>query len=131
MLPNIHHLNVGLYEFYSLNYSFVQLSLRDNPLVVRFVSDMTHNPPSLLELAARVIMTNNIQYDGESIPRNLVEYLNSGHRCVNSKCKGQCLSLIQSSKFYRLYHHRHRFSFYYNPLQYHRYQVHRPDDKTS
>lgn len=84
---------------------------------------MTHNPPSLLELAARVIMTNNIQYDGESIPRNLVEYLNSGHRCVNSKCKGQWLSLIQSSKFYRLYHHRHRFSFYYNPLQYHRYTV--------
>lgn len=77
----------------------VQLSLRDNPLVVRFVSDMTHNPPSLLELAARVIKTNDIRYDRESIPRNLVEYLNSGHRCVNSKCKGQRLDLykIQSS----------------------------------
>ncbi|OAD61776.1 Leucine-rich repeat-containing protein 58 [Eufriesea mexicana] len=65
-----------------------ELSLRDNPLVVRFVSDMTHNPPSVLELAARVIKTNDIQYDEQSIPRNLVEYLNSGHRCVNSKCKG-------------------------------------------
>ncbi|XP_076238365.1 leucine-rich repeat-containing protein 58 [Calliopsis andreniformis] len=65
-----------------------ELSLRDNPLVVRFVSDMTHNPPSLLELAARVIKTSDIQYDEESIPRNLVEYLNSGHRCVNPKCKG-------------------------------------------
>ena len=74
-------------EIITLN-CLTELSLRDNPLVVRFVSDMTHNPPSLLELAARVIMTNNIQYDGESIPRNLVEYLNSGHRCVNSKCKG-------------------------------------------
>ncbi|XP_015436332.1 PREDICTED: leucine-rich repeat-containing protein 58 [Dufourea novaeangliae] len=65
-----------------------ELSLRDNPLVVRFVSDMTHNPPSLLELAARVIKTSDIQYDGETIPRNLVEYLNSGHCCVNPKCKG-------------------------------------------
>lgn len=65
-----------------------ELSLRDNPLVVRFVSDMTHNPPSLLELAARVIKTNDIQYDEKIIPRNLVEYLNSGHRCVNPKCKG-------------------------------------------
>ncbi|XP_003699574.1 leucine-rich repeat-containing protein 58 [Megachile rotundata] len=65
-----------------------ELSLRDNPLVVRFVSDMTHNPPSLLELAARVIKTIDIQYDEESLPRNLVEYLNSGHRCVNPKCKG-------------------------------------------
>ncbi|XP_066583961.1 leucine-rich repeat-containing protein 58 [Prorops nasuta] len=65
-----------------------ELSLRDNPLVVRFVSDMTHNPPSLLELAARVIKTNDIRYTEESIPRNLVEYLNSGHHCVNPKCKG-------------------------------------------
>ncbi|CAL7939461.1 unnamed protein product [Xylocopa violacea] len=65
-----------------------ELSLRDNPLVVRFVSDMTHNPPSLLELAARVIKTSEIQYDEESIPRNLVEYLNSGHHCVNPKCRG-------------------------------------------
>ncbi|XP_076620975.1 leucine-rich repeat-containing protein 58 [Colletes latitarsis] len=65
-----------------------ELSLRDNPLVVRFVSDMTHNPPSLLELAARVIKTIDIRYDEKCIPRNLVEYLNCGHCCVNPKCKG-------------------------------------------
>ncbi|XP_020279548.1 leucine-rich repeat-containing protein 58 [Pseudomyrmex gracilis] len=65
-----------------------ELSLRDNPLVVRFVSDMTHNPPSLLELAARVVKTSDIRYDDESIPRNLVQYLNSAHHCVNPKCKG-------------------------------------------
>lgn len=88
------HLFIHIFFFFS-----IQLSLRDNPLVVRFVSDMTHNPPSLLELAARVIKTNDIRYDRESIPRNLVEYLNSGHRCVNSKCKGQRLDSykIQSS----------------------------------
>lgn len=89
------HLFIHIFFFFFS----IQLSLRDNPLVVRFVSDMTHNPPSLLELAARVIKTNDIRYDRESIPRNLVEYLNSGHRCVNSKCKGQRLDSykIQSS----------------------------------
>ncbi|XP_012274259.1 leucine-rich repeat-containing protein 58 [Orussus abietinus] len=65
-----------------------ELSLRDNPLVVRFVSDMTHNPPSLLELAARVVKTNEIHYDKTNVPRNLIDYLNSAHRCVNPKCKG-------------------------------------------
>ncbi|XP_076282951.1 leucine-rich repeat-containing protein 58 [Lasioglossum baleicum] len=65
-----------------------ELSLRDNPLVVRFVSDMTHNPPSLLECAARVIKTSDIRYDEASIPKHLVRYLNSGHHCVNPKCKG-------------------------------------------
>ncbi|XP_012256134.1 leucine-rich repeat-containing protein 58 [Athalia rosae] len=65
-----------------------ELSLRDNPLVVRFVSDMTLDPPSLLELAARVIKINDIQYDETDLPRNLNEYLNSGHCCVNPKCKG-------------------------------------------
>lgn len=66
-----------------------QLSLRDNPLVVRFVSDMTHNTPTLLELAARVVKTNEIPYREEDLPRNLIEYLNSGHRCVNNRCKGK------------------------------------------
>lgn len=65
-----------------------ELSLRDNPLVVRFVSDMTHNPPSLLEVAARVIKNSDIRYDNESIPHNLVQYLNSAHHCVNPQCKG-------------------------------------------
>lgn len=62
--------------------------------MVRFVSDMMHDPPLLLELAARVIKTSNIKYDEENIPRNLVEYLNSAHHCVNPKCKGQCNALV-------------------------------------
>lgn len=74
-------------EIITLN-CLTELSLRDNPLVVRFVSDMTHNPPSLLELAARAIKTSDICYDNESIPLNLVQYLNSAHHCVNPKCKG-------------------------------------------
>ncbi|KAK0163586.1 hypothetical protein PV327_007254 [Microctonus hyperodae] len=65
-----------------------ELSLRDNPLVVRFVSDMTHNPPTLLEVTARIIKTNNINYDNVNLPKTLIDYLNSGHHCVNPKCQG-------------------------------------------
>ncbi|KAG8233438.1 hypothetical protein J437_LFUL010549 [Ladona fulva] len=65
-----------------------ELSLRDNPLVVRFVRDMTHNPPSMLELAARIIKIHSIPYSAEVIPQNVIEYLNGAHYCLNPKCKG-------------------------------------------
>ncbi|KAL5241187.1 hypothetical protein ACI65C_008597 [Semiaphis heraclei] len=65
-----------------------ELSLRDNPLVVRFVSDMTHNPPSLLELSARSVKINHVRYGERDLPYNLIEYLSSAHHCVNPKCKG-------------------------------------------
>uniref|UniRef100_A0A1B6DR41 Leucine-rich repeat-containing protein 58 n=1 Tax=Clastoptera arizonana TaxID=38151 RepID=A0A1B6DR41_9HEMI len=65
-----------------------ELSLRDNPLVVKFVSDMTHNPPSLLELSARTVKVNGIKYQEDDLPRSLIEYLKSAHHCVNPKCKG-------------------------------------------
>ncbi|XP_050525501.1 leucine-rich repeat-containing protein 58 [Daktulosphaira vitifoliae] len=65
-----------------------ELSLRDNPLVVRFVSDMTHNPPTLLELSARIIKINNVPYGERDLPHSLIEYLSSAHHCVNPKCKG-------------------------------------------
>lgn len=66
----------------------LQLSLRDNPLVVRFVSDMTHNPASLLELAARSVKVHNVYVQLGDIPFTLFNYLDSAHRCVNTKCKG-------------------------------------------
>lgn len=65
-----------------------ELSLRDNPLVVRFVSDMTYSPPSLLELAGRTIKTNDVPVTEEELPFNLRDYLASAHHCVNPKCKG-------------------------------------------
>lgn len=68
---------------------YFQLSLRDNPLVVRFVRDMTYQPPTLLELAARVVKISNIEYESEDLPLNLKEYINSAHHCVNPKCKGK------------------------------------------
>jgi len=68
--------------------NLTELSLRDNPLVVRFVSDMTHNPGTLLELAARTIKIQNIEVNLGDIPNTLLAYLHSGHRCVNPQCKG-------------------------------------------
>lgn len=66
----------------------VELSLRDNPLVVRFVQDMTYDPPSLQELAARSIKLFKVPYKDRDLPHNLIYYLNCACRCVNPKCKG-------------------------------------------
>ncbi|XP_018329952.1 leucine-rich repeat-containing protein 58 isoform X2 [Agrilus planipennis] len=68
--------------------NLTELSLRDNPLVVRFVSDMTYNPASLLELAARTIKLHNLKIKKWEIPQTLTAYLESGHRCVNPNCQG-------------------------------------------
>ncbi|CAF3157739.1 unnamed protein product [Rotaria sp. Silwood2] len=65
-----------------------ELSLRNNPLVVRFVRDLTYDVPTLKELAGRTIKFHKIPYNDRSIPRNLVEYLNSAKSCLNPKCKG-------------------------------------------
>ncbi|PSN49083.1 Leucine-rich repeat-containing protein 58 [Blattella germanica] len=65
------------------------LSLRDNPLVVRFVSNISLNPPSLLEHAGRTIKVHRIPYSEQDLPASLVEYLNSAHHCVNPKCRGK------------------------------------------
>lgn len=67
----------------------VELSLRNNPLVANFVRDMVFEPPSLLELAGRVVKVANLPYMREELPSNLVEYLNMAQKCVNPKCKGE------------------------------------------
>lgn len=66
-----------------------QLSLRDNPLVVRFVKDMTLNPPTLLELAARSAKIASVPYGPGDLPRTLIEYLQTANCCVNPNCKGE------------------------------------------
>lgn len=68
--------------------SLRELSLRDNPLVVRFVRDMNFQPSSLLELAARQVKVENIPYDEWELPRNVNEYMKNSHSCVNPSCKG-------------------------------------------
>ena len=78
-----------------------KLSLRDNPLVVRFVRDLTYNPPTLLELAGRVIKSNCVPYNTWEIPQHLAAYLASAHQCVNPKCQGthNLLTFIQIKQF--------------------------------
>lgn len=68
--------------------NLTELSLRDNPLVVRFVKDMTLNPPSLLELAARTVKVASLPYGPDDLPQALIEYLQTANCCVNPHCKG-------------------------------------------
>jgi len=66
-----------------------QLSLRSNPLVARFARDMTFDPPSLKELAGRVVKLKHVPCSNpDELPYQLIDYLNSAHQCVNPKCKG-------------------------------------------
>lgn len=66
-----------------------ELSLRGNPLVVRFVKEMTYDPPSLLELAGRTVKSRNIPYSPCDLPSNLVRYLDLASKCPNPKCAGK------------------------------------------
>ncbi|KAH8415383.1 hypothetical protein KR222_006524 [Zaprionus bogoriensis] len=68
--------------------NLTELSLRDNPLVVRFVQDMALKPPTLLELAGRIVRASGQRPGPADVPRTLVEYLNSANCCVNPNCKG-------------------------------------------
>lgn len=75
----------------------MELSLRDNPLVVRFVRDLTYKPPSLLELAARVVKSGGIAFQPWDLPKPLTSYLDSAHQCVNPKCQGEESSTLLTS----------------------------------
>jgi len=71
-----------------INLKLVELSLRNNPLVRRFVEDLVYDPPSLMEMAGRVIKISKIPYQQDEIPRSVFQYLQSAQHCVNPKCKG-------------------------------------------
>uniref|UniRef100_A0ABI7YGP7 Leucine rich repeat containing 58 n=2 Tax=Felinae TaxID=338152 RepID=A0ABI7YGP7_FELCA len=71
-----------------------ELSLRGNPLVVRFVRDLTYDPPTLLELAARTIKIRNISYTPFDLPGNLLRYLSLASNCPNPKCGGVPLYIL-------------------------------------
>ncbi|CAG0919088.1 unnamed protein product [Notodromas monacha] len=65
-----------------------ELSLRGNPLVLRFVRDMIYDPPSLLELASRVVKVHRVPFEEQDLPRTILEYLSTARQCVNPKCAG-------------------------------------------
>ncbi|KAL5270170.1 hypothetical protein ACHWQZ_G001040 [Mnemiopsis leidyi] len=62
------------------------LTIRQNPLVQDFVRKLPVGPPSLQEVAGRVIKNNDIYYSPEILPQPLVDYLDSAKRCVNPQC---------------------------------------------
>lgn len=76
-----------------------ELSLRGNPLVVRFVRDLTYNPPSLQELAGRTVKTRNVPYAPSDLPENLVRYLSLASNCPNPKCGGKFTALLLPDGF--------------------------------
>lgn len=78
----------------------LQLSLRDNPLVVRFVKDMTLNPPTLLELAARSVKVAALPFGPEDLPRTLIDYLQTANCCVNPNCKGKQGTRVRCVRFF-------------------------------
>lgn len=79
-------------EIVSIN--LVELSLRNNPLVVRFIQSMTYEVPSLMELSGRAIKLAHIRYNPGDLPVVLDQYLNSANKCVNPRCKGKNVSLF-------------------------------------
>ncbi|XP_005994937.1 leucine-rich repeat-containing protein 58 [Latimeria chalumnae] len=77
-----------------------ELSLRGNPLVVRFVRDLTYDPPSLLEMAGRAIKSRNVPYTPRDLPENLIQYLDLASKCPNPKCAGVYFdSCVRQIKF--------------------------------
>jgi hypothetical protein len=92
-LPRLKSLSLHNNQFSALPPDIIrlnlqELSLRNNPLVVRFVRDLTYDVPTLKELAGRTIKLHKIPYDEKSIPKMLADYLNSAKSCLNPKCKG-------------------------------------------
>jgi hypothetical protein len=68
--------------------SLDELSLRDNPLVVSFIREMSFQPASLLELSARVIKINRLPFEQFGLPHSLDDYLSVARSCVNPQCRG-------------------------------------------
>lgn len=80
--------------------NLTELSLRGNPLVVRFVREMPHNVPTLLELSGRCVKKCQLHYNNAMIPRSLVQYLDHARTCDNPLCGGVYFtSHVQCVKF--------------------------------
>lgn len=49
---------------------------------------MALTPPTLMELAARMVKSTGIEVQPGDVPQTTLEYLNCANCCVNPKCKG-------------------------------------------
>jgi len=66
--------------------SLETLSLRGNPLISRFVRDLTYSPSSLVELAGRVVVQSKL--DSSQLPAQLKQRIGSAKCCPNPACAG-------------------------------------------
>ena len=97
---SVHNNNLTTLPIELVKVNLAELSLRNNPLVSRFIMDLDYSVPSLLELTGRLIKSKDIAYDENLLPSNLVAYLNSANCCLNPKCKGVYFtSKIEHVKF--------------------------------
>lgn len=78
----LNYLPKGIVELEKLE----ELSLRGNPLINRFVRELTYSPPSLLELAGRSVI--NSKQDFSRAPREIISRLQTAKCCPNPKCGG-------------------------------------------
>lgn len=61
---------------------------------------MSINPPTLLELSARTVRYTSLEYGPEDLPKQLIDYLNCAHCCVNPNCKGMQDVFLFCKKYY-------------------------------
>jgi hypothetical protein len=60
--------------------------LRGNPLISRFVRDLTYSPSSLVELAGRQVVQSRL--DPSCLPIQLYKRIGSAKCCPNPACSG-------------------------------------------
>lgn len=97
---SLHNNNLTTLPIELVRLDLAELSLRNNPLVSRFIMELDYSVPSLLELTGRLIKSKDVYYDEAILPSNLVNYLNSANCCLNPKCKGVFFtSKIEHVKF--------------------------------
>ena len=66
------------------NCSFI--NFRGNPLISRFVRDLTYSPSSLVELAGRQVVSSGLPIS--NLPSQLKTRLSSAKCCPNPDCSG-------------------------------------------
>ena len=65
---------------------YINIFFRGNPLINRFVREITYSPPSLLELAGRSVIHH--QLDFSKLPAVLKQRLSHAKCCPNPNCDG-------------------------------------------
>jgi len=78
----LNYLPRGIVELEQLE----ELSLRGNPLIHRFVRELTYSPPTLTELAGRAVINNKLNF--EKAPAGLISRMKTAKCCPNPACGG-------------------------------------------